>query len=201
MNTYSRGAHDVTREPVTSPKEWGSMGGIPPRLHTYHHHHLQKPRAEPISLNTSVAVIPSTISLSLLRSTACVEARPSIRRPVTIRTLIIVISRMDKHWYLLAMSYSAVINMPWMNEAVPFGKAWRTETMAKRKESSCLLFLLLHSHEEKISRFFGEFVVLAPLLGQEESKQCSHNIHNQLVLARWVYYIFSQSQASPVSRR
>lgn len=42
-------------------------------------------------LNTSVAVIPSTISLSLLRSTACVEARQSIRRPVTIRALIIVI--------------------------------------------------------------------------------------------------------------
>ena len=48
MNTYSRGAHDVTREPVTSPTEGGSRGGISPRLHTYHHH-LQKPRAEPIS--------------------------------------------------------------------------------------------------------------------------------------------------------
>jgi hypothetical protein len=44
-------------------------------------------------LNISVAVIPSTISLSLLRSTACVVARPSISRPVTIRTFIIVISR------------------------------------------------------------------------------------------------------------
>ena len=47
MNTYSRGAHDVTREPVTSPTR-GGPGGHSPRLHTYHHH-LQKPWAEPIS--------------------------------------------------------------------------------------------------------------------------------------------------------
>lgn len=42
-------------------------------------------------LNISVAVIPSTMSLSLLRSTACVDARHSISRLVRIRTLIIVI--------------------------------------------------------------------------------------------------------------